>query len=44
MSAVLKDAALKRVQGERPSPLQASLAAIVAGVAVAVLTYRALRS
>lgn len=44
MAGVLKDAVGKRVQGERPSPLQASLAAVVAGVAAAVLTYRVLRS
>ena len=35
---------VKRVQGENPSPVQASLAAAVAGAAAAVITYRALRT
>ena len=44
MSGVLKGALAKRISGDKPSPLQATLAATVAGVAAAVLTYRALRS
>jgi hypothetical protein len=44
MANVLKGAIAKRLQGDKPSVLQASLAAAVAGAAAAVLTYRALRS
>jgi len=44
MGNVLKSAVLKRAQGENPSPVQASLAAAVAGAAAAVITYRALRT
>ena len=44
MSGVLKSAISKRVQGEKPSVLQAMLVALVAGIAAAVLTYRLLRS
>jgi len=44
MAAAVKKAFAKRMQGERPSVLQALLAAIVAGVAAAVLTYRLMRS
>jgi hypothetical protein len=44
MSGVLKSAISKRVQGDKPSVLQATLAALVAGVAAAVLTYRLMRS
>jgi hypothetical protein len=40
----LKSAASKRLGGYRPSPLHAALAAAVAGVAAAALTYRLLRS
>jgi hypothetical protein len=41
---VLKNAVAKRVGGDRPSPVHAALASIVAGVAVAVITYRVMRS
>ncbi|MGZ6644703.1 MAG: hypothetical protein ACXVFT_23100 [Solirubrobacteraceae bacterium] len=44
MAAVLKDAFTKRMSGDKPSSLQAVLAATVAGAAVAVVTYRLLRS
>ena len=44
MSGVLKGAFLKRVKGDNPSPPQAALAAVVAGAAAAVLTYRILRN
>jgi hypothetical protein len=44
MAGVLKSAAAKRMRGEKPGVLQASLAAFVAGVAAAALTYRLMRS
>ena len=44
MSGLLKSAISKRVQGDKPSVLQAMLVALVAGIAAAVLTYRLLRS
>jgi hypothetical protein len=44
MSGVLKSAISKRLQGDKPSVLQAMLVALVAGIVVAVLTYRLLRS
>ena len=44
MSGVLRGAAVKRFSGDNPSPIQAALAAAVAGAAAAVLTYRFLRS
>ena len=44
MSGVLKGALAKRVSGEKPSPVHAALAAVVAGAAAAVLTYRLMRS
>jgi hypothetical protein len=44
MTGVVKDAVTKRLSGDRPSPLKASLAAIAAGAAAAMLTYRVLRS
>jgi hypothetical protein len=44
MSAVLKNAISKRVQGDKPSVLQATLASLAAGVAAAALTYRLMRS
>jgi hypothetical protein len=43
MSGVLKSAISKRLQGDKPSVLQAMLVALVAGIVVAVLTYRLLR-
>jgi hypothetical protein len=44
VAGAVKGAFAKRLQGERPSVLQAALAATVAGVAAAVLTYRLMRS
>ena len=44
MAGAVKKAFAKRLQGDRPSVLQATLAALVAGVAAAVLTYRLMRS
>ena len=44
MSGVLKSAISKRLQGDKPSVLQAMLVALVAGIAAAVLTYRLMRS
>ena len=44
MSGVLKGAIAKRVSGDNPSPVHAALAAVVAGAAAAVLTYRFMRS
>ena len=44
MSGVLKGAIEKRVSGDKPSPVHASLAAVVAGAAAAVLTYRVMRA
>jgi hypothetical protein len=41
---VLKRAFAKRMSGDKPSPPVAAGAAVVAGVAVAVLVYKALRS
>jgi len=43
MSGVLKSALVKRVQGDKPSALQATLAAVAAGVAAAVVTYKLMR-
>lgn len=40
----VKKAALDRVKGERPSAVSAMATAVVAGVATAVLTYKALRA
>jgi hypothetical protein len=44
MAGVLKATVAKRVAGDKPSPVQAALAAAVAGTATAVLTYRIMRS
>jgi hypothetical protein len=44
MAGAVKGAFAKRLQGDRPSVLQATLAAAVAGAAAAVLTYRLMRS
>jgi hypothetical protein len=43
MSA-LKSAVAKRVSGDRPSPVHAALAALVAGAMAAAITYRVVRS
>ena len=44
MSGVLRSAVIKRASGDKPSPIQAALAAAVAGAAAAVLAYKLLRS
>jgi hypothetical protein len=44
VSGLVKDTFARRLRGDRPSPLRAGLAAAAAGVAVAALTYRAVRS
>jgi hypothetical protein len=44
VAGAVKNAFAKRMQGDRPSVLQSSLAAVVAGAAAAVLTYRLMRS
>jgi hypothetical protein len=44
MSGALKTAIAKRAQGDRPSMLQAAVASLAAGVAVAAFTYRLIRS
>jgi hypothetical protein len=43
MSGFIKGALEKRMAGDRPSPVYAALAAVAAGVATAVLTYRVIR-
>jgi len=44
VSGLLKKTISKRMSGERPSALQSGLSAAVAGAAVAVMTYRLMRS
>jgi len=44
VSGVLKSALAKRISGDKPSPVKAALAAVVAGAAAAALTYRVMRS
>jgi hypothetical protein len=44
MAGFVKGALAKRAAGDRPSPVYAALAAVAAGAAVAVLTYRVIRS
>ena len=44
MSEMLKGTVAKRLSGDNPSAVQAALAAIVAGAAAAVITYKLLRS
>jgi hypothetical protein len=44
MAGILKGALKKRMSGDRPSPVHAALAAVVAGAAAAALTYRVLRA
>ena len=44
LSEMLKGAVAKRLSGDNPSPVQAALAAVVAGAAAAVVTYKLLRS
>jgi hypothetical protein len=43
MGGLLREAALKRATGKRPSPLRALLASMIAGAGAARLTYRVLR-
>jgi hypothetical protein len=44
MAGFVKGAVEKRMAGDRPSPVYAALAALAAGAATAVLTYRVIRS
>jgi len=44
MAHVLKSALIKRVKGDQPSAPHAAVAALIAGVACAVLTYRVMRN
>jgi hypothetical protein len=44
MSGVLKSAIARRVQGDKPSVVHATFAALAAGAAAAVVTYRVMRS
>jgi hypothetical protein len=44
MGGVLKGAVAKKLAGDKPSPVHAALGAAVAGAAVAVATYRVMRS
>jgi hypothetical protein len=44
VAGVVKGAFAKRASGDRPSPVQAAAAAMVAGAAAAVVTYRVIRS
>lgn len=41
---ILKQAITDRLKGNRPSPVRAALAAVVAGGAAAAVTYKALRA
>jgi hypothetical protein len=44
MTSAVADPALERLAGERPGRWRAIVAAVVAGVATAILVYRLLRS
>jgi hypothetical protein len=44
VSGLLKGAIAKRAAGDKPSPVVAAIAGLVAGAAAAVLTYKVLRS
>jgi hypothetical protein len=44
MAGTVKKAVDQRLSGDRPSPLTAALAALAAGAAAAMLTYKVLRS
>ena len=44
MANLLKGAVAKRLSGDNPSPVTAAMAAVVAGVAAAAITYKLLRS
>ena len=40
----LRRTVMKRLGGDKPSPLRAAVAAVIAGIIVAVITYKLLRS
>jgi hypothetical protein len=44
MAGLVKGAMAKRSRGKKPSPPHAAVAALVVGVAIAVLAYRVMRS
>jgi hypothetical protein len=44
VASFLKKTVASRLAGDRPSPVKAAVVAAVAGIAVAALTYQALRS
>lgn len=44
MAGALKRAIAKRLSGEKPSAIQAFIASAIAGIAVAVITYRVMRN
>ena len=44
MSGILKGAVAKRMGGDKPSPVHAGLASVIAGAAVAAITYRVMRN
>jgi hypothetical protein len=44
MAGAIKSAVSKRLEGGKPSVLQATLAALAAGIAAAVITYKLMRS
>ena len=44
MSGLFKSAVAKRMQGGKPSVVQSAAAALAAGIAAAVFTYRLMRS
>jgi hypothetical protein len=44
MAGFVKGAFAKRMAGDRPSPVNAALAAVAVGAVTAVLTYRVIRS
>ena len=44
MVAFIKDAFAKRLKGERPAVLRALLVAVLIGIAVAVVTYKLMRT
>lgn len=41
---LLKNAVAKRLAGDRPSPVEAAVVSVIAGIAVAVITYRVMRN
>ena len=44
VSGILKGAVAKRMAGDKPSAVQAFVASVIAGVAVAAITYRVMRN